>query len=274
MMLGVESLAGLLGSQMGAQIFSAQIFSALTWEPNIKGGLYVLISVVVLCGSPQLILSTNVGSRLGFQLAGAGLFGFFVIIGLVWWVYGIGPKGPDPSWMPQTTVTGNPAAATDPDVLGTFPAQWKSLELTDVDVADALPFVDGQLVAETGSGEEGLFESTSEYLATGAFQLGGQAYGPLGLDFRPFNVFHTPKYLLVQVQPVVEQEADPSGAPPTPKVDPDAEEVSVVLLRDLGAKRLHPGVFTMASLAIFGLLVYQLHVRDKELMAAKAAAKG
>ncbi len=245
------------------------VMAALAWEPNIKGGLYVLISVLVLCGSAQLILSTNVGSRLGFQLAGAGLFGFLTLIGFVWWVYGIGPKGPDPSWMPQQVIA-EQARLEETEVLADFPDRWRELELTDVEVADALPVVDGALVPESGSGEEGAFESTSEYMATAAHEVGGEAYGPLGLDFRPFDVFHEPYYLVVQVQKLVEQPPSASGAPPKPKIDTSAEPVSVLLLRDLGAKRLNPGVFTVASLAIFGLLIFQLHVRDKELMAARA----
>jgi hypothetical protein len=42
------------------------------------------------------------------------------------------------------------------------------------------------------------------------------------------------------------------------------------MVRDLGSLRLNPAVFTIASGLLFGLLVYQLHTRDKELMALKA----
>lgn len=246
----------------------AGLLGALTWEPNIKGGLYVLIAVVVLCGSSQLLLSTNVGSRLGFQLAAAGLSGFFVLIGSVWWVYGIGPKGPDPTWVPEGVLTGQPADADLPE-LQRFPQGWAKLDLTAPEVADALPVVDGAVVPEAGSGEEGVFESSADYLPVAAFEFGGEDYGPFGLDFRPFDVFHKPHFLMIQVQQVAEAVPDPSGAPPKPRVDPAAQPVSVVMLRDLGAKRLHPGVFTLASLAIFGLLIYQLHTRDKELLASR-----
>jgi len=46
--------------------------------------------------------------------------------------------------------------------------------------------------------------------------------------------------------------------------------VSVVMVRDLGSLRKNPGVFTVAVGLLFGLLVYQLHTRDKELMALRA----
>jgi hypothetical protein len=42
------------------------------------------------------------------------------------------------------------------------------------------------------------------------------------------------------------------------------------MVRDLGSLRLNPAVFTIASALLFGLLVYQLHTRDKELMAKRA----
>ena len=42
------------------------------------------------------------------------------------------------------------------------------------------------------------------------------------------------------------------------------------MVRDLGSLRLNPGVFTVASGLLFGLLIYQLHTRDKEYMAMKA----
>ena len=44
-----------------------------TWSPFIRGILVVLIGVGVLCGSVYLLLATNLGARLGFLVAMAGL---------------------------------------------------------------------------------------------------------------------------------------------------------------------------------------------------------
>lgn len=267
-------------------LLTSDLLAALTWDPNIKGGLYVVISFVVLCGSPYLLLATNSGARLGFLLAGAGLFGFMLIIGVVWWVYGIGPKGRTPTWKPQTTVTGEPAQVASGPLAG-FPDDWRKLELTDKKVADAQPVVDGVLTG--GEEGDGLFGGASEYEVVGAYGRGGETYGPLGLDFRPFNLFHKANYLTIQVAPVAEEDHAAEGeAPPAPPEDhaaeggespsapvhaPAAQTVSVVLLRDLGSLRLNPAIATVASALIFGLFVNQLHVRDKEAMAkAKAAA--
>ncbi|MDQ3641134.1 MAG: hypothetical protein M3450_06635 [Actinomycetota bacterium] len=237
---------------------------ALSWNPQVRGGLYVLISVVILCGSGVLILGTNLGARLGFQAAAAGLTGFFVIIGATWWVYGIGPQGKAPSWVPRFQLQGDLGQA-DSEILAGFPQGWEELELTDPAVADALPVSDAALA------ESGVFKSPADYLPVAALEKGGETYGPFGVfNFRPLNLFHKPHYLVIQVQAVEFQEAIPGAAPPRPRVDPNATPAAVVMVRDLGSLRLNPAVFTIASMLLFGLLVYQLHTRDKELMALRA----
>ena len=237
---------------------------ALSWNPQVRGGLYVLIAVVILCGSGVLILGTNLGGRLGFQAAAAGLTGFFVIIGATWWVYGIGPQGEAPTWVPQFQVQGD-LGQVDSQTLEGFPRDWKELELTDPAVADALPVSDAALA------ESGLFKSSADYLPVAALEKGGETYGPFGVfNFRPLNLFHKTHYLVIQVQAVEPQEEIPGAAPPRPRVDPNANPAAVVMVRNLGSLRLNPAVFTIASAMLFGLLVYQLHTRDKELMALKA----
>jgi hypothetical protein len=238
--------------------------AALSWNPQVKGALYVLIAVVVLCGSAYLVLSTDVGARLGFQLACAGLFGWIMVLGMTWWVYGRGPLGPAGKWDPVETVVGDPAQAGREEALENFPDDWKKLEPTDPAVADAQPVADGRL-----TGDGGRFESPSDYVVVGASEKGGEDKGPFGvLNFRPFDVFHTPHYLMLQVQPAKE-EITPEGATRS-VADTSQPMVSVVLLRDLGAVRLHPAIVTLASGALFGLFVYVLHQRDKDAMAARA----
>ncbi|MDX6410371.1 MAG: hypothetical protein QOE13_3442 [Gaiellaceae bacterium] len=239
---------------------------ALSWNPQVRGGLYVFLAVVILCGSGFLILSTNLGGRLGFQAAAAGLTGFLVIIGSVWWVYGIGPHGKAPTWVPKFVVQGD-LGQTGGEILAGFPRGWEKLDLADPAVADALPVSDSALTDSA----TGTFKSSSDFLPVAALEKGGDSHGPFGVfNFRPLNLFHSVHYLVIQVQAVEHQEATPGLAPPKPRVDPNATPVSVVMVRDLGSLRLNPGVFTLAVGSLFGLLVYQLHTRDKELMALRA----
>ena len=245
---------------------TATALLALSWNPQVRGGLYVLIAVLVLCGSGALILGTNLGARLGFQAAAAGLTGFFVVIGLTWWVYGIGPHGNAPTWVPRFEVQGD-LGQVGGDILASFPRGWEELDLGDPAVADALPVSDAALT------KSGLFKNSSDFLPVAALEKGGESYGPFGiLNFRPLNLWHKAHYLIIQVQAVEPQVAVPGAAPPRPRVDPNATPVAVVMVRDLGSLRLNPAVFTIASALLFGLLVYQLHTRDKELMALRAKA--
>ena len=89
------------------------ILSAIQFDPNIRGVLVVLVGVVVLCGSVYLLLATNTGVRNGFLIALAGLFGWMFSMGLIWWIYGIGLRGTDPSWIPkEINFTRDDAVAT------------------------------------------------------------------------------------------------------------------------------------------------------------------
>jgi hypothetical protein len=78
---------------------------AVSWEPEIRGIVVVLISVVVLIGGTYLIVGTNLGARLGVLVVLAGFFGWMMTMGAIWWVYGIGLTGPMPSWKPAEPIT-------------------------------------------------------------------------------------------------------------------------------------------------------------------------
>ena len=241
------------------------VFAALTWEPQIKGALYVLIAVVVLPGSAFLLLSTNMGARVGFLLATAGLFGWMATLGGIWWVYGTGPVGKAPSWKAVETVTGDVREAGRNESLQDFPREWEKLDPASPDVADAQGVVDTRIV-----GPQARFESADEYLVVGAARTGGESYGPLHLlNFRPFDIFHEAHYLIIQVQGVMEQQPVQGQAPPRPQVDPQQPLVSVLLVRDLGSLRLNPALVCIACSLIFAVTCYQLHVRDKEAAARR-----
>src|SRR5690606_20133379 len=54
--------------------------------------------VIVLCGSVYLLVGSNVGTRSGFLVSLAGLFGWMTTMGAIWWIYGIGMQGASPHW--------------------------------------------------------------------------------------------------------------------------------------------------------------------------------
>jgi hypothetical protein len=74
------------------------------WDPGFRGILTVGVAVLILCGSVFLILATNTGNRLGFLIALTGLTGWLTVMGVIWSIYGIGYKGPAPTWKVVDTV--------------------------------------------------------------------------------------------------------------------------------------------------------------------------
>ena len=89
------------------RIHLLQLLAGIGWEPEIRGALTVLVGSLVLFGSVWLILNTNLGNRLGTLIALAGFFGWMLVMGLVWWIYGIGLQGESPSWEPKEIIFGD-----------------------------------------------------------------------------------------------------------------------------------------------------------------------
>lgn len=84
------------------------LIGAMAWDPGFRGLLTVVLSVLILCGSIALIVSTNAGARLGSLISVSALFGWLAVMGFIWAIYGIGWKGEDPSWKLKDIVMGSP----------------------------------------------------------------------------------------------------------------------------------------------------------------------
>ncbi|HKY15126.1 MAG TPA: hypothetical protein VJM33_09395 [Microthrixaceae bacterium] len=81
-------------------MIGSTLLGAIEFDNEIRGILVVLVGASVLIGSVYVIIATNTGPRLGFLIAGAALFGWMFLMGSIWWMYGIGLIGRNPSWMP------------------------------------------------------------------------------------------------------------------------------------------------------------------------------
>ena len=77
---------------------AASTLAAIGWAPEIRNILSVMVGLVVLVGSVYLLVGSNVGTRTGFLVTAAGLFGWLATMGVIWWIYGIGMQGATPSW--------------------------------------------------------------------------------------------------------------------------------------------------------------------------------
>ena len=253
---------------------------AVGWEPEIRGALTVIIGVVALMGSVYLLLGTNLGARLGFLVALAGLFGWMATMGAIWWTYGIGLKGREPSWKPaapisivrdarlldRAEVIGAPikidAGAAPTEVAKAAQAALVSEGWTRLDDADPRR---GQAVASADDIIQNRAKeyAAGEYTAVSVYDRGGERWPKVSdsLDFTAF--FHKPRYALVELASLVPQRTEPGRAPARPVIDESQPHRYLLMIRDLGSKR-QPAVFiTIGSSIIFLILCWLLHRRDR-----------
>ncbi len=254
---------------------------AIGWEPELRGLLTVVIGFVILCGSVYGIMATNMGSRLAFLVALTGLAGWMMLMGMVWAIYGIGLRGPDPSWQ----AVAGAGVLQDVDALGAAGVLNPNADVPDdaspVESADIVrdTFLDqGWVVLDKASPAFGQAQaSASEVLieegafAAGQFEIvevfdtGGERYPKINetLDFLAF--FHTPHYVVAEAAPFVPVRVEPGRAPATPQVDETRQREYVYMVRDLGARRQPALVLMIGGGAIFLALCYLLHRRDRIL---------
>lgn len=253
---------------------------AVGWEPEIRGALTVIIGVVALMGSVYLILGTNMGARLGLLVALAGLFGWMATMGAIWWTYGIGLQGRQPTWKPaapisivrdarlldRAEVIGAPikidAGATPTDVAKAAQAELVAAGWTRLDDADPRR---GQAVASADDIIQNRAKeyAAGEYTAVSVYDRGGERWPKVSdsLDFTAF--FHKPRYALVELASLVPQRTEPGRAPARPVIDESQPHRYLLMIRDLGSKR-QPAVFiTIGSTIIFLILCWLLHRRDR-----------
>ena len=241
---------------------------AIGWEPEIRGISVVLISVVVLCGSVYFILSTNLGSRLGFLVALAGLFGWLMMMGIFWWVYGIGLQGKAPSWSGMEVIgtslaeSANEVARVD-DISAATPEEpvdgWIRIAEDDPAFGQTVAAADDILQNQTETFQAG------EYAAVAVYEKGGERYPKIGnsIDFLAFR--HRPHYAIVEVQPVVLTITEPGRAPLPAEVDTSKPPTYVLMVRDQGTQRQPAVSLTVGSGLVFALCCYVLHRRERNL---------
>jgi hypothetical protein len=263
---------------------------AIGWEPELRGYLSVIIGAVALGGSVYLILGTNLGSRLGFLVTLAGLFGWMAVMGAVWWTYGIGLMGRLPSWEPanpvaivrdasllhQADVVGEPirsqglsAGELDAFVTNALTQQgWTRLADSDPARGQAIAAAEDILVNQAGE------FSAGEFLPRAVYDKGGDRFPKINetLDFLAF--LHKPYYALVEVAPVVPQYVEPGRAPARPIVDESQPRRYVVMVRDLGTHRQPAAFTTLGSTGIFVILCWMLHRRERTLIANRRGDTG
>ena len=253
---------------------------AISWQPEIRGVTVVVIGAVVLMGSVYLILTTNLGSRLGFLVSLAALSSWLMLMGIFWLVYGIGLKGQDPSWVGK-------------EVIGTelsnsaFPvAQVEDISHGDADGAgrrlDPHPARTTRPSARrwrrptTSSRTRPRPSRPGDYKPIAVYSKGGERYPKIGNSLDFFAFLHRPHYAIVEVQPVIPTLTEAGRAPLPAVVDPSKPPTYVLMERDLGTHRQPAVSLTIGAGLLFALCCYTLHRRERSLRTnlAEAASGG
>jgi len=254
---------------------------AIGWEPELRGLLTVVLGTVAFMGSVYLILGPTMGARLGFLVALCGLAGWMALMGAIWWIYGIGLKGEDPSWqqVPGRTVIQDADALNQAGVLEVrldIDPTMSNIAIAD-HVTDGFVAEGWRIVGESEPAfgqaeasatvyleEEGAF-AAGEFDVTHVYEIGGEAYPKLfgqdALDQIAF--FHKPYYTVVEVAPYVPLREEPGRAPSAPEIDESRERQYVYMIRDLGSRREPAAMITIGSTIVFLALCWMLHRRDR-----------
>ena len=267
---------------------AATLAFEISWDPGIRGILAVAVGIAVLMGSVYMILSTNLGSRLGFLVAVAGLSGWMMLMGFVWAMYGIGYKGTAPHWVIEEVVTST--SKTDLSAAHLDKAhdlsKWRELPADDPSRGEAQATASAALITE-GSRVKA-FSADTDFSVIDAYTRGGKLVAkdvswrhPLGQGrtsgFRAWlNGWlpgpHPPHYSIIQVQANKKVSVPFGETPPPAQVDKTAPVQSVIMVRDDGKLRVPPVLIMLASMIVFGISTSTLHRRDKAAWAARAAA--
>jgi hypothetical protein len=248
---------------------------AISWQPEIRGISVVVIGAVVLMGSVYFILTTNLGSRLGFLVSLAALSSWLMLMGIFWLVYGIGLKGKDPSWVGKEIIgtelnnAGNTVAHVD-DISQATPTEpvdgWIRIAEDNAAFGQTVAAADDILQNQTETFKAG------DYKPIAVYSKGGERFPKIGDSIDFFAFFHRPHYAIVEVQPVIPTLTEPGRAPLPAEVDPSKPPTYVLMERDLGTHRQPAVSLTVGAGLLFALCCYTLHRRERSLRANLAEA--
>jgi len=259
---------------------------AIGWSPELRGILIVIIAVTVLCGSVYMLLATNLGARLGFLVALAGLAGWMLLMGVLWTIYGIGLKGKDPTWdaVPGRTVLQDVDALYKGEVFDRPVDIPEGTSFTDSAAKVKQEFINegwtplaesntqfGQASSAAGTFlEETNTFSAGEFKALNVFDIGGGRFPKVG-KFDQLAFWHHPHYVVVEVAPLEQTRTEPGRAPAAAVVDATRQHQYVYMVRNLGTRRQPAFVLMIGSSIIFFTLCWLLHRRERTLVTNRSA---
>lgn len=262
---------------MNLVLASGALVEKSFWYPTFIGWGVVIAGVVLFCGSVYLLLTTNIGARLGFLVAGAGLAGFMVVLTFLWMTtaYPLNTiKGVPPRW-DVVEISSDVANAKTTAVR----AIQNNAPVPPSEQANIKAAVDEALVAKKKEGKVepkplapvvtdwlkssgySIAESTDYVVASGpnggafVYETETTKPNPLSFEFR-----HKSQFAVLAICPTDKLKAKaekPEFACDTSTGAPPVQ--FVVLERNLGSLRVPPVAAFIVWTATFGLFLLFLY---------------
>jgi hypothetical protein len=169
------------------------------------------------------------------------------------------------------------------DLVDEYPIEtddgWHLLGAADKQTGEAVAAASAYVTEERA-----LFDTAAEFVVLDAWTKGGKSnleddssFGRAKFKVErvlTYPLGHPTHRVVVRIQEVIPRETVPGQPPPTPEADPEADVISVVMVRDLGSRR-QPAIFVFFfSAIVFAVCCSSLHRRDKLVAQAQAAAGG
>ncbi len=254
----------------------------LTLYGQLLGVMVAISAVSLFYGSIWLLLSTNLGARLGFLVAGGVFSGLLMLLSVLWMTTATPlnvPRGQIASWRVQQSllVQDLPAAHKFPPQVRDITKDGRQISIDDPEFANVKSPVDQALVTKTAIGgvepapevnKFAEFNATTDYKVTNIFEFGGSKPNLLKLQ-----VHHKPLYAAVLYCPILKIQVPFGEKPPDPQCDSEQPVKVLIMQRDLGSLRVPPMVAFAVSSLSFLLFLLLMHWRELDERAARRASE-
>jgi hypothetical protein len=251
-------------------VLGAEIAHPGIWNPTIIGYLTVLCAIGLFCGSVYLLLATNLGGRLGFLVAFAGLMAFMVLLTSLWWSSGNSgldpPHGHSPSWNVVEVLS----PGVTPENAKTAAAAniaTKGKPISSDTIVTIKPYIDTALVQNVGiGGQPPLPQKFAQFQSATDYVVGEQGLRAYEIGGGTKNLFwHKPRLAAIELCP-----AQANVTPPT--CDPLKDTQFVILSYNYGTLRQPVVLYWFMSVALFILALLALHWEEQDERARRRAA--
>lgn len=260
-----------------ALVLASEVTKKTLWDPTLLGWLVFLSAIILFFGAMYLLLATNLGARLGFLVAGAGIFGLMVLMTAMWatTAYPLNTlRGALPGWKP-IEITKNPgdavrvaslknAATTEKNLFLTesLRAEYANIQAAAQDAIVLKPVVAGEPAPLSNWQKQNPpeFQSDDPPVIGSIFEVTERNSWPR----------QDTRYALVEFCPA--KQGTPALGETPSKCNAGSARY-LALKYDYGSLRVPPIVAFILSLIGFVLFLLGLHWRERDEMAAARAAE-